>query len=134
MCRSICSIFQQNRGTRYLIEALNTSEPAFFRAPDPACGEAWDDTHAFEGSGEEPISNPLWVADPSGPVARRRDLARPEHLRRRRLFSSPALPLDDDQLDPPVQLAAAGGEIGGNRPAVAEPDCFQTSGIDARLL
>src|SRR5216683_2420372 len=41
MCRPISSIFQQNRGTRYLIEGLNTSEPAFFRAPDPACGEEW---------------------------------------------------------------------------------------------
>ncbi len=56
---------------KFFLEALD-------RAPDLARGEAWDDTHAFEGSGEEPISNPLWVADPSRPVARRRDLARPK--------------------------------------------------------
>ncbi len=40
MCRSTCLIFRRNRGTRYLIEGLNTSAPAFFRAPDPADGEA----------------------------------------------------------------------------------------------
>src|SRR5260370_15125767 len=44
----------------------------------------------FRRWGEEPVSSPLWVADPSRPVARRRDLARPDPLRRRRLLSSPA--------------------------------------------
>ncbi len=56
MCCFIYSIFQRKRETRYLIEALQSSEPAFFRAPDPGLRGGVDDTRTFEHSG---FRNPL---------------------------------------------------------------------------
>src|SRR5260370_21296983 len=100
MCGSICSIFQQNRGTRYLSEGLKTFGPAFFRAPDPACGEAWMNLTLYRRSGEEPISNPLWVAAPSRLVAPPTDLPPPDHLRRRPLFPSPLPASSANQPEP----------------------------------
>src|SRR6266849_4918661 len=72
-----------NRSRSYL-------RAGFFSRGQPDLRGGMDDTHAFEGVWQRGVSNPLWVAAPSRPVARRRDLARPDHLRRRRLFPSPA--------------------------------------------
>ena len=103
MCRSICSIFQQNRGTRYLIEGLNTSGRLFFARPTQLMGRRGRASR-FRRWGEEPVSSQLWVAVPPRPAARRRDLARPNHLRRRRPLLS--LAASDDHLSRPRRAAS----------------------------